>query len=76
VRFFDRKKNGRKKETPKNVTLKLQNGGGTRKKRGRCMRGRVDISMGMETLIAEALAKIKPTEPLRLAKQAARRKRN
>jgi hypothetical protein len=31
---------------------------------------------GMETLIAEALAKIKPTHPLRLAKQAARRNRN
>ncbi len=28
----------------------------------------------METLIAEALAKIKATEPLRLAKQAVRRK--
>ena len=30
----------------------------------------------METLIAEALAKIKPTDRLRVAKQAARRNRN
>jgi hypothetical protein len=40
------------------------------------MKGRVDKSRGIVTLIAEALAKIKPTEPYRLAKQAARRKRN
>ncbi len=33
-------------------------------------------SRGIETLIAEAVAKIKPTEPFRLAKQAARRNRN
>ena len=31
---------------------------------------------GMETLIAEALANIKPTDPVRLAKQAARRNRS
>ena len=36
------------------------------------MKDRVDKSMGIVTLIAEALAKIKPTEPLMLAKQAAR----
>jgi len=35
------------------------------------MKGRVDKSRGMETLTAEALAKIKPPEPLRLGKQAA-----
>jgi hypothetical protein len=40
------------------------------------MKDRVDKSMGIVTRIAEALAKIKPTEPLRLAKHAARRKRN
>ena len=40
------------------------------------MKGRVDTSMGIETRIAEALAKIKPTKPLRLAKLAAWRKRN
>jgi hypothetical protein len=37
---------------------------------------RVDKSRGMKTLFAEALAKIKPTEAFRLAKQATRRKRN
>jgi hypothetical protein len=41
-------------------------------KRAVGMKGRVDKSRGMETLIAEALAKIKPTATLRLAKQAAR----
>ena len=40
------------------------------------MKGRVDKSMRILTLIAEALAKMKPTEPLRLAKDAARSKRN
>ena len=39
------------------------------------MNGRVDKSMGIVTLIAR-LVKLKPTEPLRLAKHAARRKRN
>ena len=32
-----------------------------RKKRGRGVKGRVDRSMGIVTLIAEALARIKPT---------------
>jgi hypothetical protein len=45
-------------------------------KRGSGIKGREDKSNGIEILIAEALAKINPTEPLRLAKQAARRKRN
>jgi hypothetical protein len=40
------------------------------------MKGHVDRSMGIVTLIVEDLAKIKPTEPLRLPKPAARRKRN
>jgi len=40
------------------------------------MKVRVDISRGMETLIAEALAKIKTTEPFRLVKEAARRNLN
>jgi hypothetical protein len=37
------------------------------KERGRGMKDRVDKSMGIATIIAEALAKIKPTEPLRFA---------
>jgi hypothetical protein len=40
------------------------------------MKGRVDKSMGIVTRIAEALARIKPTEPLILAKREARKKRN
>jgi hypothetical protein len=40
------------------------------------MKGRVDKSMGIVTRIAEALARIKPTEPLRFAKRDARKKRN
>ena len=47
-----------------------------RMKRDSGMKGRDERSRGMEILIAEALAKIKPSEPLRLAKQAARRNRN
>ena len=45
-------------------------------KRGTVMTGRVDRSRGIVTLMAEALAKINPIEPLRLAKQAARMNRN
>ena len=40
------------------------------------MKGSVDKSMGIVTLIPETLAKIKPTEPLILAKRAARKKQN
>jgi hypothetical protein len=40
------------------------------------MKDRIDTSMGIVTLIAEALAKIKPTDPFRLAKCEARKKRN
>ncbi len=40
------------------------------------MKDRVDKSMGIVTLIVEALAKIKPTDPLRFAKRAAHKKRN
>ena len=40
------------------------------------MNHRVGKSMGIVTLVAEALAKIKPTEPLRFATRAARKKRN
>jgi hypothetical protein len=39
------------------------------------MKGRVDMSRGI-VKFAEALAIIKPTEPSRLAKEAARSKRN
>ena len=42
----------------------------------RGMKDRVDKSMGIVTRIAEALARIKPTEPLRLAKREAHKKRN
>ncbi len=40
------------------------------------MKDRVDKSRVIVTLMTEALANIKPIEPLRLAKQAARIKRN
>jgi hypothetical protein len=39
------------------------------------MTDRVDKSMGIVTHIGEALARIKHTEPLRLAKREARKKR-
>ena len=45
-------------------------------KRGSGIKGLDDKSSGMEILIADAFAKINPTDPLILAKQAARRKRN
>ncbi len=45
-------------------------------KHGSGIKDREDKSSGIEILIAEAFAKIKVTEPLRLAKQALRRKRN
>jgi hypothetical protein len=44
-------------------------------KRGGGIKGLDDKSSGMEILIAEAFAKIKPTDPLILARHAARRKR-
>jgi hypothetical protein len=40
------------------------------------MKNLVDKSMGIVTRIAEVLARIKPTEPLRLDKREARKKRN
>ena len=40
------------------------------------MKDRVDKSMGIVTRITEALARIKPTEPLRLANRESRQKRN
>jgi hypothetical protein len=40
------------------------------------IKSRHDKSSGMEILIAEVFGKIIPTDPLMLAKQAARRKRN
>jgi hypothetical protein len=45
-------------------------------KRGSGIKGLDDRSSGIEMLIAEALAKINPTDPLILAKQAARRNLN
>ncbi len=40
------------------------------------MKERVDKSMGIVTRIADALARIKPTDPSRLAKCETRKKRN
>jgi hypothetical protein len=40
------------------------------------MKDHVDKSMGIETHITEALARIKPTESLRLVKRETRKKRN
>jgi hypothetical protein len=45
-------------------------------KHGRGIKGRNDKSRGMEILMTEAFAKINPTDPLILAKQAEREKRN
>jgi hypothetical protein len=58
--------------------------GGTRSGRGRLERmkhgngikDRDDKSSGIEILMVESFAKINPTDPLILAYQAARRKRN
>jgi hypothetical protein len=41
-----------------------------RRKRGRGMNGREERSIGIETRRPEALARVSPTEPLRLEKQA------
>jgi hypothetical protein len=40
------------------------------------MKGLVDKSMGIVTHITETLARIKPTEPLRLDKRETHKKRN
>jgi hypothetical protein len=40
------------------------------------MKDRVDKSMGIVTRIAEDLARIKPTDPLRSGKREAHKKRN
>ena len=45
-------------------------------KHGNGIKDRDDKSSDIEILMAEAFAKFNPTDPLRLAKQAARRKRN
>ena len=47
-----------------------------RMKRGSGIKGRDDRSSGIEIRIADALAKINPTDPLILAKQATRRNLN
>ena len=64
--------------TGNKTKYELRRGGVRRElqKGGRGMKGSVDKSMGIVTLIPETLAKIKPTEPLILAKRAARKKRN
>jgi hypothetical protein len=46
------------------------------KKRGRGMKDRVDKSIGIVTRITDACAKNKLTEPLRLSKREACKKRN
>jgi hypothetical protein len=45
-------------------------------KHGNGIKGRKDRSSGIEILMADAFAKINPTDPLRIAKQVARTKRN
>jgi hypothetical protein len=45
-------------------------------KHGSGIKGRDDKSSGLEIRMADALAKINPTDPLILAKQAARRNLN
>jgi hypothetical protein len=45
-------------------------------KHGSGIKDRDDRSSGIEILMADAFAKINPTDTLRLVKQAARRKRN
>jgi hypothetical protein len=40
------------------------------------MKDRVDKSMGIVTHIVDSLVRIKPTEPLRLVKREAHKKRN
>ena len=45
-------------------------------KRDSGINDREERSRGIEILMVDAFAKIKPTDPLRLAKQAARRKQN
>jgi hypothetical protein len=45
-------------------------------KHGRGIKDLDDKSSGMEILMTEAFAKINPTDPLILVKQAARSKRN
>jgi hypothetical protein len=47
-----------------------------RMKHGNGIKDRDDRSSGIEILMSDAFAKINPTDPLRLAKQAARRQRN
>ena len=45
------------------------------KRQGKELKGLDDKSSGMEILMSDTFAKIKPTDPFILAKQAARRKR-
>ena len=45
-------------------------------KRGNGIKDRDDKSNGIEILMSETFAKIKPNDPFKLAKQSARRKRN
>ena len=70
--FHKVKRRGEKtREGAKSGTGRLE-----RMKLGVGIKGREDKSSGIEILIAEASVKVKPTEPLRLAKQVARKKRN
>jgi hypothetical protein len=60
----------KKREGVKSVVDLLE-----RKRRGGGIKGLDDKSSGMEILMSEAFAKIKPTDPLILARHSARRKR-
>ena len=71
VRLFSKKKGEKTREGTKSGVVRLE-----RMKHGSGIKGRDDRSSGIEILIADVLAKIKPTDPLILAKQAARRNLN
>jgi hypothetical protein len=68
---LDRTQRRKDKEGAKSVVGLLEG-----MKHGRGIKGLDDKSSGMEILMAEAFAKINPTDPLILGKQPARRKRN
>ena len=69
-RFLGRAQGREDKEGVKSVVDLLE-----RKRRGGGIKGLDDKSSGMEIFMAEVFAKIKPTDPLILARHAERRKR-
>ncbi len=68
---LDRTRREKDREGAKGGVWRLE-----RMKRGSGIKGREDKSSGIKILMSDAFAKMNPTEPLRLGKQAARRKRN